>query len=130
MRSSAGLHCRAAASGIRPSSLLGRTSRDGSLDLDELSPAERDRYLARAGFEPIGLHECRHTYASLMIAAMSEAGTFDAKKLSVYMGHSSSGITIDRYGHLFPGNEDESAAMLDAFLERSDTAARLAQVES
>ena len=34
-----------------------------------------------------------------------------------------------RYGHLMPGNEDEAAALLDAYLERSDTNARLAQVE-
>lgn len=34
-------------------------------DLDDLSPAEHDRYVARAGFEPLGLHEARHTFASL-----------------------------------------------------------------
>jgi hypothetical protein len=45
------------------------------------------------------------------------------------MGHSSITITLDRYGHLFPGNEDESAALLDAYLERADTQARLAQID-
>jgi Phage integrase family len=34
-----------------------------------------------AGLEPIGLHECRHTFASLMIAA-----DVNAKALSTYMG--------------------------------------------
>jgi integrase len=29
--------------------------------------------LAKAGLEPIGLHECRHTFASLMIAAGDNA---------------------------------------------------------
>jgi integrase len=62
--------------------------------------------------EPIGLHECRHTFASLMIAA-----GVNAKALSTYMGHSSITITLDRYGHLFPGNEDEAAALLDTYLE-------------
>ena len=56
--------------------------------------------------EPIGLHECRHTFASLMIAA-----GVNAKALSTYMEHSSITITLDRYGHLFPGNEDEAAAL-------------------
>ena len=61
---------------------------------------------------PIGLHECRHTFASLMIAA-----GVNAKALSTYMGHSSITITLDRYGHLMPGNEDHAAALLDAYLE-------------
>ena len=71
--------------------------------------------------EPIGLHESRHTFASLMIAA-----GVGAKALSTYMGHSSITITLDRYGHLFPGNENEAAALLDAYLQGSATAARLA----
>jgi len=33
-----------------------------------------------------------------------------------------------RYGHLFPGNEGESAALLGAYLERANTQARLAQL--
>jgi hypothetical protein len=37
-------------------------------------------------------------------------------------------VTYDRYGHLMPGNEDEAAALLDAYLERSNAKARLAQV--
>jgi integrase len=63
--------------------------------------------------EPIGLHECRHTYASLMIAA-----GVNAKALSTYMGHSSITITLDRYGHLMPGNEDEAAELLNTYLIR------------
>jgi len=76
-----------------------------------------------AGLEPITLHEARHTFASLMIAA-----GVNAKALSTYLGHSSIGITFDRYGHLMPGNEDEAADLLDAYLERADTSARLAQL--
>ena len=53
-----------------------------------------------------------------------------AKPLSAYMGHSSITITLDRYGHLFPGNESEAAELLDAYLARADTAARLAQLGS
>jgi integrase len=52
----------------------------------------------------------------------------NAKALSSYMGHSSITITLDRYGHLMPGSEDEAAELLDAYLARADTAARLAQV--
>lgn len=76
------------------------------------------------GLVPITLHECRHTFASLMIAA-----GVNAKALSTYMGHASIAITLDKYGHLMPGNENEAADLLDAYLKRADTAARLAQVE-
>jgi integrase len=77
-----------------------------------------------ARLEPITLHEARHTFASLMIAA-----GVNAKALATYMGHASVTITYDRYGHLMPGNEDEAAALLDAYLARADTRARLAQLE-
>jgi integrase len=64
-----------------------------------------------AGLKPIGLHECRHTFASLMIAA-----GVNAKTLSTYLGHASIAITMDRYGHLMPGSEGEAAARLNAYL--------------
>ncbi len=45
-----------------------------------------------------------------------------------YCGHANISITLDRYGHLMPGNEDEAASLLDAFLARaSDETARLAE---
>jgi integrase len=78
--------------------------------------------------ERITLHECRHTFASLMIAA-----GVNAKALSTYMGHANISITLDRYGHLMPGNEDEAAGLLDAYLvaqqERVDERARAATGE-
>lgn len=47
------------------------------------------------------------------------AAGVNAKAPSTYMGHSSITITLDRYGHLMPGNEDEAADLLDAYLERT-----------
>jgi integrase len=70
--------------------------------------------------EPIALHECRHTFASLMIAAGMRAERNPvaiAKQLCTLMGHASITQTLDRYGHLFPGSEGEAAAALDAYLE-------------
>jgi hypothetical protein len=43
----------------------------------------------------------------------------NAKALSTYLGHSSIQITLDRYGHLTPGNEDEAVALVDVYLERA-----------
>jgi integrase len=73
--------------------------------------------------EPITLHECRHTFASLMIAA-----GVNAKALSTYMGHAGIQITLDLYGHLMPGNESEAAARLDAYLDRAGSRAPTAQL--
>jgi len=67
---------------------------------------------SETALEPIGLHECRHTYAAFMIAA-----GVNPKALSTYTGHSSITITLDRYGHLLPGSEAEAAGMLAAYLE-------------
>jgi integrase len=33
-----------------------------------------------------------------------------------YLGHANIAITMDRYGHLMPGNEAEAAGLLDAYL--------------
>jgi integrase len=73
---------------------------------------------ARAGLEPITLHECRHSYAAYMIAA-----GINTKALSTYMGHASITITLDRYGHLLPGNEQQAASLLDSWLTGCQDAA-------
>ena len=66
-----------------------------------------------AAVERPTMHECRHGYAALMIGA-----GVNVKALSTYMGHANIGITLDQYGHLLPGAEDEAADLLDAFLAR------------
>ena len=43
------------------------------------------------------------------------------------MGHANIRITLDQYGHLLPGAEDEAAGMLDAFLARQVGAAEVEQ---
>jgi integrase len=65
----------------------------------------------KAGLTRITPHECRHTFASLMIAA-----GVNVKALSTFAGHSSVAITLDLYGHLMPGAEDEAAELLDTYL--------------
>ena len=75
--------------------------------------------------KPISLHECRHTFVSLGIAA-----GLNAKALSEYLGHASVTITFDRYGHLFPGSEHEAAGQLDAYLLRSEGDSRGTQSPS
>jgi len=56
----------------------------------------------------------------------------NAKALSTYMGHAAIAITLDRYGHLMPGNESEAAGLLDAYLKRasSEAAVRLRRLST
>ena len=60
------------------------------------------------------------------------AAGVNAKALSTFMGHTNISITLDRYGHLMPGSEQETAGLLDTYLEaqreRSEDAARGAGV--
>ena len=76
-----------------------------------------DRIRARADsadLEPITLHECRHSAISTWIAA-----GINLKVTSSMAGHASISITLDRYGHLLPGAEDEAAAIMNTYNERS-----------
>lgn len=87
--------------------------------------ARADRAWKAAELDRITLHECRHTFASLMIAA-----GVNAKALQSFMGHANISITLDRYGHLMPGSEAEAASLLDSYLaaqrQREEEAARTA----
>lgn len=66
---------------------------------------------------PLTMHECRHTFASLLIAA----GT-NPKAIQTFMGHSKIQTTFDTYGHLLPGSHDEVRARMDAYLAGGDPA--------
>ncbi len=78
-----------------------------------------------AKLDRITLHECRHTFASLMIVAGA-----NAKSLQEFMEDASIRTTLDRYGHLMPGSEAEPASLLDSYLvaqrERAEEAGRRA----
>lgn len=60
--------------------------------------------------EPIRLHECRHTYVSLMHAA-----GVPLERIGDYVGHSSTYMT-DRYRHLLRGQAAADAARLDEYV--------------
>ena len=63
----------------------------------------------RAGVKRIRLHDCRHTHATLLLAAR-----IHPKVVSERLGHSSVAITMDRYSHVLPGMQDEAAAAAGA----------------
>jgi integrase len=57
------------------------------------------------------LHECRHTFASLLI----DAGV-NTKAIQEFMGHSTIEGTFSRYGHLMPGARDPARELVDAYM--------------
>jgi len=74
----------------------------------------------RAGLAPLRLHDLRHTCASLAIAAGA-----DIKVLQRMLGHTSAAMTLDRYGHLMPGQSEAVADRLDALVARETGAVRV-----
>jgi integrase len=97
--------------GRREGLVFGRTA---CAPFDPVMLGERAKKAAKqAEIAPVTLHEARHTFASLMIAA-----GVNAKALSTYVGHASITITLDRYGHLMPGSEDHDASQLNEYLAR------------
>lgn len=81
----------------------------------------RNRALAawgKASLDRICLHECRHSFASMLI----EAGG-NAKALQEALGHASIQMTWDKYGHMMPGGRDELRERLDSYLSERLSAA-------
>jgi integrase len=62
------------------------------------------------------IHALRHYYASWCINRKADGGLeLPLKNVSAMLGHSSVGITADRYGHLFPRSDDSES--LDAAVQ-------------
>jgi integrase len=80
-----------------------------------VTTAARKEWAAR-DLTPIGLHEARHTYASL-----SAAAGIRIEDLSEFMGHTSLNMTYKRYRHLYPEARIEARERLDAYLAAATT---------
>jgi integrase len=97
----------------KPEALVfGRTDADPFLRSTPRSRARRA--WKSAGLEPITMHECRHSYASTMVAAGVDPGEVMRR-----MGHSTIAMTLDRYTHALAGNEADTAAKMQSFIDRS-----------
>jgi len=73
---------------------------------------EREREARTPGLlQPITLHECRHTFASLLI----DAGV-NPKAIQEFMGHATIEETFSRYGHLMPGTRNQARELVDAYM--------------
>ncbi|HEX6206585.1 MAG TPA: site-specific integrase [Solirubrobacterales bacterium] len=107
---------RAANQVFYPSTIDGRARRAWKAhNLAEREAAEEEGR-APVPLTLLTLHECRHTFASLLI----DTGA-NPKAIQGVMGHSKIQTTFDVYGHLLPGSYDDVRARMDAYLaERAD----------
>ncbi len=61
-----------------------------------------------AGLAPLRIHDLRHTAVSLWIAEGAHP-----KHVAVLAGHTSVSVVLDRYGHLYPQQDEELVAALE-----------------
>ena len=67
------------------------------------------RVLNLSGLPHIRFHDLRHTHASLMLQDGNSA-----KVVSERLGHASAAFTLDTYGHVMPGIQEDAAARFGA----------------
>ncbi len=92
---------------------------NGYLVADELGRPYRpdtisgwfDLRVKETGLPRIRLHDCRHTSASLMLAA-----GVPVKVVSEMLGHANVSVTLSVYAHVMPGMAEEAGAALSASL--------------
>lgn len=69
----------------------------------------------------VHFHDLRHTHASWLIEQ-----DVHVKVISTRLGHSSIRVTMDRYGHVMPGLDDQVADMLDNLVSPEQSHLRIA----
>lgn len=99
--------------------LVFRSADGGPIDVDNFRSREWTKAIRSAGLGHLRIHDLRHTCASLAIAAGA-----DVKVLQRMLGHASAAVTLDRYGHLMPGQSEAVADRLDLLRESALLAAR------
>lgn len=94
--------------GLDKNSLVFESHRGGWLTLGQARYQFTKAAAVVGDLDGVGLHDLRHTCASLSI----QAGA-NIKVLQRLMGHKTATLTLDRYGHLFPDDLDAVAEALD-----------------
>ncbi len=88
----------------------------GRTATEPFSPATVERHAKaawkKAKLEPIGLHACRHSFASLCICQLG----LNAVTVKTYMGHAKVATTLDIYTTLFADREPEHGDAIAAAL--------------
>lgn len=91
--------------------LVFTNTRGGPLNARNLAQRSFRQVLERAGVPTIRFHDLRHTAATLM-----HLQGINSKVVSERLGHSSVGITLDRYSHVLPSMQRGAADAMDRIL--------------
>ena len=81
---------------------------DGSPLLPHSVSQEWRRFVRKAGFPGIRMHDARHTHDSLMLARGGHP-----KVILERLGHNSVSLTLDVYSHVLPGIQEAAALAFD-----------------
>ncbi len=76
-----------------------------------------DLLILKSGLRRIGVHDLRHTHATLLLLE----GT-PAKIVSERLGHVSINTTLDLYSHVLPYMQDDAAEAVERALGRTQAA--------
>jgi integrase len=87
------------------------TSPEGQPLLPDTVTHAWNNLVRRTGLNPISLHSCRHTHASLLLKQ-----GIHPKVVQERLGHSSIQTTIDTYSHVAPGLQEAAAKRFDELL--------------
>lgn len=74
-----------------------------------------DRHVRAAGLPRIRFHDCRHTAATLSLAA-----GISADVVCRWLGHGSISMTVDTYRHAIPSMQEEAGAFLTRLILDAD----------
>ena len=93
---------------LLPGNYVFHTAQGKPLDRHSVSRG-LSRVLTIAGLPHIRFHDLRHTHASLML----QDGR-SPKVVQERLGHASAAFTLDTYGHVMPGIQEDAAARFGA----------------
>ncbi len=85
----------------------------GLMDVDNWRKRSWERIRVAAGYPHLHFHDLRHTHATHMLAA-----GMPAKDLAERLGHRSTNLTWDLYGHVVPGHQARGLAAYRAYVDR------------
>lgn len=94
-----------------PSAWLFTGPRGAAVDPDNFRARVFRPAAQKAGLPDLRIHDLRHTAASLMIASGASI-----KDVQAALGHKSAKMTLDLYGHRFPGHLADLAKRMDVLL--------------
>lgn len=82
------------------------------------------KYRATIGFDTLKLHELRHTAATIALGS-----GMPVKDVQARLGHASSALTLDIYGHAIPANDQAIAELMGRVINApSDPSAEIVHI--